>query len=319
MKKWEFVRDATRDGPACIQVNTIPDTTLGEEDCLWLSVYTPEVPSEKKKDIELKPVLVWIHGGRYVQGTGRESFYSPSYMMDFGDIVVVSVQYRLGVMGWLSTGDSVIPGNFGYHDQVLALKWIQNNIHVFGGDKNRVTISGQSAGGASVHSHMVSPLSRGLFHGIIAMSGCADVNWNGNWKNHKKIAKDQAEVVGCPNGSSADILNCLRTVDARTLTLSQSDLFSHYIRTPAKVPLTPYLPIVDPFSARPFFPESPKQSLLKGDYDLDIPVMMGLVTQEGAWYSVALMNDEAIDTFNEISIDTLNHLVGDEMHSTEVS
>lgn len=168
-------------------------------------MYTPELPNEKTKS-ESKAVLVWIHGGRFVQGTGRESFYSPTYMMDFGDIVVVSIQYRLGVFGYLSTEDSVAPGNYGLHDQILALKWIRDNIALFGGDPNKVTLAGQSAGGASVHSHLFSPESQGLFHGIIPMSGTANTKWNTQWQVHNRIAKEQAELVGCPSHSSEALI-----------------------------------------------------------------------------------------------------------------
>ena len=109
---------------------------FGSEDCLWVNVYTPSVKSTD--DQKLKPVLVWIYGGRFLVGTASGKFYSPDFMMDHSNLVVVSIQYRVGPYGFLSTGDSVAPGNYGFHDQVLALKWIQANIEKFGGDPDKV-------------------------------------------------------------------------------------------------------------------------------------------------------------------------------------
>lgn len=231
---------------------------------------------------------------------------------------MVSIQYRLGAMGWLTMMDEVIPGNFGYHDQVLALKWIRDNIHAFGGDKNRVTIAGQSAGGASAHSHLLSPLSRGLFHGVIALSGVANAGWNGEWKVHRQVAHQQAQLLNCSTESSTVLLDCLRSVDARTLTLSQSDLFSYFHRTPSKIPITPYLPCIDTHSARPFLPKVPRLALREGDFDPTVPVMMGLTTQEGSWYSSTMMFQHVVDQFDKDRAGILNMLTGDGMWSPEV-
>ena len=108
---------------------------LGSEDCLWINVYTPSSISNEEK---LRPVLVWIYGGRFLVGTASSKIYSPDFMLDH-DLVVVSIQYRVGPYGFLSTGDSVAPGNYGFHDQVLALKWVKANIEKFGGDPDQVS------------------------------------------------------------------------------------------------------------------------------------------------------------------------------------
>ena len=104
--------------------------------------------------------MVRIHGGGFLVGSSNFTFYGPNYLLD-KDIILVSINYRLGILGFFSTGDSVVPGNFGLKDQVLALKWVQNNIRVFGGDPNRVTLFGESAGGACVSLHALSDLSNG--------------------------------------------------------------------------------------------------------------------------------------------------------------
>lgn len=104
--------------------------------------------------------MVWIFGGGFEAGFASYDLYGPDYLLE-KDVVVVSFNYRLGIWGFISTGDLVSPGNNGFRDQVLALKWVKDNIKNFGGDPDRVTIFGQSAGSASVSYHLQSPLSRG--------------------------------------------------------------------------------------------------------------------------------------------------------------
>lgn len=104
-------------------------------------------------------VVVHIHGGAFAGGQGIG--FGPQYLLDDNDFVYVTMNYRLGVLGFASTGDSVMPGNNGMKDQVAALKWIQRNIGAFGGNPTAVTITGMSAGASSVHYHMISPMSRG--------------------------------------------------------------------------------------------------------------------------------------------------------------
>lgn len=112
-------------------------------------------------------VVVFIHGGAFISGQG--SIYGPQYLLDNNNFVYVTINYRLGVLGFASTGDHVIPGNNGLKDQVSALKWIQRNIEVFGGDPNSVTITGMSAGASSVHYHLISPMSHGKNNSIISI------------------------------------------------------------------------------------------------------------------------------------------------------
>ncbi|NXF09936.1 SASB hydrolase, partial [Smithornis capensis] len=174
---WKGVRDATSYPPMCLQ-----DPAQGQyfsdmitnrkekvplqvsEDCLYLNVYTPISTGEQKL-----PVFVWIHGGGLVFGAA--STYDGSALAAFENVVVVTIQYRLGVLGYFSTGDKHSRGNWGYLDQVAALQWIQENIIYFGGDPGSVTITGESAGGISVSALVLSPLAKGLFHKAISESG----------------------------------------------------------------------------------------------------------------------------------------------------
>lgn len=167
---WEGVREATAFGPICAQ-NQRGGTYATSEDCLSLNVWTPAT------DVgERRPVLVWIHGGRFIWGGAAEPEYDGAALAAKG-LVVVTLNYRLGVFGFLAhpelsdeSGHDA-SGNYGLMDQIAALHWVQANIEAFGGDPGRVTIAGQSAGAACVLNHLHSPQTRGLFHGAIAESG----------------------------------------------------------------------------------------------------------------------------------------------------
>ncbi|XP_073973391.1 carboxylic ester hydrolase-like [Rhodnius prolixus] len=171
---WSGVREAYNFGSVCVQVPflyiPVRTTKLGNEDCLYLSVYTPKI-----KTARLLPVLFLIHGGGFTFGSG-EVDKTPELFLDY-DIVVVMPNYRLGPIGFLTMEDDVMPGNLGLKDQNMALVWVRNNIANFGGDPRQVTLIGESTGGASVHYHMLSPMSRGLFHRCISQSGTALSPW----------------------------------------------------------------------------------------------------------------------------------------------
>ena len=144
------------------------------EDCLYLNVYVPAQNDSLNPTTEY-PVMVYIHGGAFTSGT---ALLSPGLVLPTYGVVLVTIQYRLGPFGFLSTRDSNSPGNYGMLDQVLALKWVNENIKNFGGDPNKVTIFGFSAGGASVGLHLLSPLSKGFFHGAISESGVDLSPWS---------------------------------------------------------------------------------------------------------------------------------------------
>ncbi|XP_049861708.1 acetylcholinesterase-like, partial [Schistocerca gregaria] len=151
---WEGVLNATQYGSDCVQ-----STGTGYEDCLYLNVYVPGTPAEAAA----LPVLFWIHGGEFGSGSGSDQQYGPHFIVSYG-VILVTTNYRLGPLGFLSTGDEVVPGNAGLKDQQLALTWVQRNIANFGGDPDLVTPFGQSAGGMAVSFHLVSPLSAGVKH-----------------------------------------------------------------------------------------------------------------------------------------------------------
>lgn len=169
----------------------------------------------------LKPVVVYIHGGAFQNGSNDSNMLSPNFLMK-EDIVFVSINYRLGVLGFLRLNDTSleVTGNAGLKDQLLALKWVQQNIKIFGGDPNNVTIAGTSAGSASVNYHLLSPASRGLFHRAILQSGCALNPWPHLHPNSLDIMKYlKSDCKG-----DAEILDLLRSIPVSELVGAQNQL-----------------------------------------------------------------------------------------------
>ncbi|XP_070550993.1 cocaine esterase-like [Ptychodera flava] len=160
---WLGIYNATEVGFACIQrkaANPFPEAQ--SEDCLYLNVYSPVTNSTNL------PVMVWIHGGGFSRGSAtNDGMYDGTALAAIGDVIVVSLNYRLFALGFFSTGDEHAPGNYGLLDQLAALKWVQRNIAAFGGDADRVTVFGESAGAISVDYLLLSPMSDGLFHRAI--------------------------------------------------------------------------------------------------------------------------------------------------------
>jgi para-nitrobenzyl esterase len=181
---WTGIRDATRFAPTCpqapTQVEALMGATVGEqsEDCLYLNVWTPGCDDARR------PVMVWIHGGAFVLGAGSHGIYNGKHLAG-RDVVVVTINYRLGAFGFLALspatgGRAPGTGAEGLADQILALDWVRRNIAAFGGDPANVTIFGESAGGMSVATLLASPPARGLFHKAIAQSGAAHIGHDGD-------------------------------------------------------------------------------------------------------------------------------------------
>ncbi|XP_023312098.1 esterase FE4-like [Anoplophora glabripennis] len=203
---------------------------IGEEDCLYLNVYTPEDFAKNPKALD---VIVSIHGGAFIIGSGSTGFNTSLEE----DTVFVTLNYRLGILGFLSTEDDVIPGNNGMKDQVLALKWVRDNIASFGGNPHSVTIVGASAGGASVHLHYFSPLSKGLFIRGMSQSGTALAPWVTK-KNALQRARKLAVLVGCPDSPLEELKKCLKQRPAEDL-LNQLKYFFGF----NLMPIAPFAPV----------------------------------------------------------------------------
>ncbi|CAH2047561.1 unnamed protein product, partial [Iphiclides podalirius] len=170
---WDGIREAKEFGPICYQILLHGDGSApaGSEDCLYLNVYTPEIYPN-----ELLPVMFYIHGGGFINGSGNDDMYGPEFLVRQG-VVLVTFNYRLEVLGFLCLDTEDVPGNAGMKDQVAALGWVNENITSFGGDPKNITIFGHSAGGCSVSYHLISPMSTGLFKKAIVKSGSFTCPW----------------------------------------------------------------------------------------------------------------------------------------------
>lgn len=205
VKEWKpKVFDATQDGPMCPQ-ETLNRSALSE-DCLRLNVYTSNVNAVN----DLKPVIVYLHPGGFYSVSAISSFAGPQNFMD-RDIVLVTVNYRLGSLGFLATNTADAPGNMGLKDQVIALRWVQQHIEKFGGNPKAVTLWGYSAGSVSIGLHMMSPMSKGLFHRAIMQSASPLAQFRYR-SNQTELAEKQARLLNCPTKAAKEMVNCLKTV-----------------------------------------------------------------------------------------------------------
>ena len=175
------------------------------EDCLYLNLYVPGRPAETKDG---HAVMVWIYGGGFQEGAG--SHYDFSTLSVAGNIIVVTFNYRLGVFGFLNSISEDVSGNYGLWDQHMVFQWVHDNIRNFGGNNERVTIAGESAGAMSVIQHALFPANRGLFQRIIAQSGSMSIPAMDLGRDRNKDVHILAESVGCTSDFLFDILECLR-------------------------------------------------------------------------------------------------------------
>jgi para-nitrobenzyl esterase len=260
------VRDASTFGPIAPQPPSVPGLTSPSdpgaterqsEDCLYLNVWTPEVPDTPAGHPGTgRPVMVWIHGGGFTSGGGSVFLYRGGSLVRNGDVVVVTINYRLGALGFLghegvSDGDGLI-GNWGLHDQVAALGWVRDNIAAFGGDPSNVTVFGESAGGFSIAALLGLPNTAGLFTRAIVESGGVHVH-----------SLKQAEQAGERLATTLGVARCdralLEGVSAADLVAATSEMASR--RPDAGLVPLPFLPVVDEH----FLPGHPLKAVAQGN------------------------------------------------------
>lgn len=211
-------QSATSYGSECIQ----PGNT-GSEDCLFLNIFTTYLPDNVVAS-QLKPVMFYIHGGGFLSGSGSLSEYDGGNLASRGDVVVVTINYRLGAFGFLVLDDGSTNGNFGLADQIVALDWVIANIASFGGDPERITIFGQSAGAISVTALLGSPKAVGKFAAAMPMSNLGGFGSAANYDDYPSIdagailmGGPTLAATGCINATSQ--LGCLRAYPASELAL----------------------------------------------------------------------------------------------------
>jgi para-nitrobenzyl esterase len=225
---WSGVRAATGYGAACIQKPIGGLKSLGprlDEDCLTLNIWSPAADGAKR------PVMVWIHGGAFLLGSALA--YNGAHLAAQGDIVVVAINYRLGVLGFVNFGDALgdarAASNPGLRDQVAALRWVRDHIAAFGGDPERVTLAGESAGAMSVSMLMHSSEAQGLFHAAIMQSGALSLVHD--CETSLQVARHYLDVLG------ARTLEALQAVPAGALLAAQAEVHKW---VPHTVPAAPW-------------------------------------------------------------------------------
>ncbi|CAH0393540.1 unnamed protein product [Bemisia tabaci] len=277
VKEWEGVRQCIEDGDACCQkllLSVPPPTIAGSEDCLYLNIYFPVSNPSKS----LRPVMVFIHGGGFQSGSADSNIYGPDFLIT-KDIVLVTINYRLNIFGFLNLGIEECPGNFGLLDQRAALIWVKKHIKKFSGDPNNVTICGESAGSASVSYHLLSPLSKGLFHKAIKSSGCVFDPWA---YMDPEISIDRAfrigKQLGCVTNDVKELHKFLMTVpDKQLLKVVLTIMTPEDLHTGLPFAFVPSKEICGSYEDR-FLPSDPKTLLKQAP---DVPVLVGLNSSEG--------------------------------------
>ena len=259
---WASTLDATKPGNSCAQIN-FRAALIGSEDCLYLNVYAPQ-PSGHPL-----PVMVWIHGGTFVAGSGAQ--YDGHALADKGHLIVVTINYRLGPFGFLAHHALSTPGapsgNYGLLDQQAALRWVKDNIAAFGGDPSRVTVAGESAGAISIGDQIVSPAAAGLFERAILESGpflhlitLVEAESRGD---------EFASALGC---AGASVVICMRSK-------STSDVLKAIPASAISVGPPVWFPVMD----RHLIPTQPAEALSAGQFN-KVPVINGSNHDEGTLF-----------------------------------
>ncbi|XP_025896188.1 neuroligin-4, X-linked, partial [Nothoprocta perdicaria] len=264
------------------------------EDCLYLNIYVPTedgantkksaddiTSNDRGEDEDIhdqnskKPVMVYIHGGSYMEGTGN--MIDGSILASYGNVIVVTLNYRLGVLGFLSTGDQAAKGNYGLLDQIQALRWIEENIGSFGGDPKRVTIFGSGAGASCVSLLTLSHYSEGLFQKAIIQSGTALSSWAVNYQP-AKYTRILADKVGCDMLDTTDLVECLRNKNYK-------ELIQQTI-TPATYHIA-FGPVID----GDVIPDDPQILMEQGEF-LNYDIMLGVNQGEGLKFVDGIVDNE---------------------------
>jgi len=312
VEPWINVVDASGGAPAiCPQIELYDPSRQGhlngDENCLFLNIYTPQLPTFGLEDgPTLRPVMLFIHGGAFTFGSGTFLDTSGEDFFMENEVVLVTFNYRLGALGFMAIKGTSIQGNMGLKDQVEALRWVKKNVAKFGGDPKRITIFGQSAGGESVHAHVLSPVGKGenLFHRAIALSGSSLMYNYDKWdrfveQNSRRLYAQLCRVnitdTDLPKNLTETCLHSVPVVDILNITTA------HYVAKLSNLSIAELIPrsmernienlhfrpILDPWADDPFLPRHPITVLTNKQQKM-VPFMSGITKDEGAYMLVGL-------------------------------
>lgn len=310
-KGWSGVRDASNHGDHCPNDGLSGIGAGGHENCLFLNVYTPNLTGNLsvmvcnqliKNDCVLFKYLfvrqVWIHGGAFIIGDGNDLIYGADLLVR-ENVIVVTLNYRLSSLGFLSTGDKHAQGNYGLKDMVVALKWVKKNIAAFGGNGGRITIFGQSAGSVAIHLLLVAGKHKGLFHQAIMQSGTALAPFA-----LRTNPLERAEALGhslrLQFNSTETLIEQLRTVDFRQILNAERGLFS--MDHPLGLRPFDFVPCVEPEGSleEVLLSDEPINLMLNGTYrNVSIPLIIGTTSNEGLlMVRQTLLDRRVFDDYN---------------------
>ncbi|CAH1115540.1 unnamed protein product [Psylliodes chrysocephalus] len=277
---WDGIINGTEERSYCLQMTT--DNVDGDEDCLFINIFSPKDPKLNSK----LPVMVYMYGGGFIEGASSDVNIGPDHLMDY-DVVYVTLNYRVGPFGFFSTGDDAIPGNAGLKDQVLAMKFVNKYIQYFGGDPDKVTIFGQSAGGASVHYHVLSPQSKGLFRAAICESGSSISAW-ASQRNQTEISFRLVEIINPDfvnrKPSSSEVYEYLKTLPATTIDRAAHVI--HKMESPSDNQIQQgffFAPVIEHDHEDAFLTQSMYKMLQNGEFN-DVKVIIGVNSEESLFY-----------------------------------
>ncbi|KAH8243626.1 hypothetical protein KR032_009036, partial [Drosophila birchii] len=287
-RPWAGIRDCTYPRSKPMQKHFVLSIVEGSEDCLYLNVYSKRLKSDKPL-----PVIVWIYGGGFQIGEAGRDLYSPDYFMK-QDVVVVTFNYRrliIFFLGFLSLSDRDldVPGNAGLKDQVMALRWVSQNIAQFNGDPQNVTLMGESAGSASVHMMMTTEQTRGLFHKAIMQSGSMYCEWanepRGQW------AYRLACLIGYSGSENEkEVFRFLQRASASEMASQAITLIS--LEERREYVLFPFTPVVEPYITKDCILPRPHRQMLPAAWGNDLPLILGGNSFEGLFSYQSTLHDE---------------------------
>ncbi|XP_072946510.1 esterase FE4-like [Epargyreus clarus] len=236
---------------------------------------------------DLFPVALFLHYGGFYVLSARSDVVGPRYLMD-RDMILVTCNFRLGSLGFLSTGDNLAPGNNGFKDQVVVLSWIQRNIAAFGGDPDNVSLLGCGSGAYSVALHMLSPMSKGLFHRAVSMSSSpfSQVRID---RDQFDLAAKQARLVDCPFNTSSAIIKCLRTKPWQEI----GDSVNGFFELPTNRVLYWTVVIERDFGQERFMPYDPLDAVRSGNL-YSVPYIIGQTRDEYSWLANIILNNATL-------------------------
>ncbi|KAJ8970720.1 hypothetical protein NQ317_018754 [Molorchus minor] len=276
---WDGVLDTTENTKICYQQGDPLTNITQTEDCLYLNVYTPLEPAANYT--ELLPVLFWVYGGSFKNGDGSFSAYSPAYFIDY-DIIIVTINYRLGPFGFLTTADNVIPSNLGLKDQNLALVWTNENIIFFGGDPEQITIAGESAGASSIGHQLISKKSSGLFRAAILESGTGIASWS-----HQPFAKYYAYQLGSAinsnftsDNTSEELLQLLLEASPAEIINTTIEVIPELGNSIGNTQSLIWTPVIDKEDVIDKFVDGPMEdNMERGNFN-QVPTLIGFNSEE---------------------------------------